>query len=84
MWMQPDISAPGVSILAAWPPETPPTLYAKDGRSVSWNFQSGTSMSCPHVAGAAALVKSAHPHWSPSAIRSALMTTGGLRASLTN
>lgn len=33
-------------------------------------------MSCPHATGAAAYVKSFHPHWSPSAIKSALMTTG--------
>ncbi|KAK0605814.1 hypothetical protein LWI29_030979 [Acer saccharum] len=71
----PDITAPGTSILAAWPTSTPPTLYPADGRSVSWNFQSGTSMSCPHVTGVVALIKSAHPSWSPAAIRSALMTT---------
>jgi subtilisin family serine protease len=33
-------------------------------------------MSCPHVAGAAAYIKTFHPNWSPSAIKSALMTTG--------
>ncbi|KAI9196197.1 hypothetical protein LWI28_021868 [Acer negundo] len=75
----PDITAPGTTILAAWPTSTPPTLYPADGRSVNWNFQSGTSMSCPHVAGVVALIKSAHPSWSPAAIRSALMTTGTLK-----
>ncbi|KAJ9541499.1 hypothetical protein OSB04_028005 [Centaurea solstitialis] len=72
---QPDISAPGVSILAAWPPEISPTSTDIDQRSVEWNFQSGTSMSCPHVSGVVALLKSLHPNWSPAAIRSALMTT---------
>ncbi|KAJ0495318.1 putative cucumisin [Helianthus annuus] len=33
-------------------------------------------MACPHVTAAAAFIKSFHPDWSPSAIKSALMTTG--------
>lgn len=74
-FLKPDITAPGINILAAWPPNISPTSFNIDGRSVNWNFLSGTSMSCPHVSGVVALLKSAHPHWSPAAIRSALMTT---------
>ncbi|KAK9168275.1 hypothetical protein Syun_000415 [Stephania yunnanensis] len=71
----PDITAPGVNILAAWSTLAPPTSETQDTRSVKYNIISGTSMSCPHVSGAAAYVKTFHPDWSPSAIKSALMTT---------
>ncbi|KAK4441060.1 Subtilisin-like protease SBT3.18 [Sesamum alatum] len=74
-FLKPDITAPGVNILAAWPPNIPPSMFPDDERQVHWNFLSGTSMSCPHVSGVVALLKSAHPNWSPAAIRSALMTT---------
>ncbi|XP_012471756.1 subtilisin-like protease SBT3.18 [Gossypium raimondii] len=77
--LKPDITAPGINILAAWPPQTPPTLQPSDGRLVRWNFQSGTSMSCPHVTGVGALLKSVHPGWSPAATRSAIMTTAYTR-----
>ncbi|URD94171.1 Subtilase family [Musa troglodytarum] len=59
--IKPDITAPGFLILAA----------VKD----SYKFESGTSMACPHVSGVAALLKAAHPRWSPAAIKSALVTT---------
>ncbi|XP_062213838.1 subtilisin-like protease SBT3.18 [Phragmites australis] len=73
--LKPDVTAPGVNILAAWPPTSSPTVIPLDGRSTKWNFDSGTSMSCPHVSGIAAVVKSVHPTWSPAAVKSALMTT---------
>ncbi|PKI68380.1 hypothetical protein CRG98_011288, partial [Punica granatum] len=73
--MKPDVSAPGANILAAFPPNLPPTPFAGDDRRVKFLVKSGTSMSCPHVAGAAAYVKTFHPDWSPSAVKSALMTT---------
>ncbi|KZV44976.1 Subtilisin serine endopeptidase family protein [Dorcoceras hygrometricum] len=73
--LKPDVTAPGVEILAAFSPLSSPSEFPQDKRSVKYNILSGTSMSCPHVAGAAAYVKSFHPKWSPSAIKSALMTT---------
>lgn len=74
--MQPDLTAPGVDILAAWSEATTVTGEKGDTRVVPYNIISGTSMSCPHASGAAAYVKSFHPTWSPAAIKSALMTTG--------
>ncbi|OVA20908.1 Peptidase S8/S53 domain [Macleaya cordata] len=77
--LKPDITAPGLNILAAWSESSSPTKLESDHRRVNYNILSGTSMSCPHVAAAAALVKAIHPTWSSAAIRSALMTTAGLR-----
>ncbi|KAK6239935.1 hypothetical protein QUC31_005404 [Theobroma cacao] len=73
--IKPDVTAPGMNILAAWPPLLSPTQLESDKRSVLFNVVSGTSMSCPHVSGIAALIKSVHKDWSPAAIKSALMTT---------
>lgn len=75
--VQPDISAPGLGILAAYSKLASMTGHpGYDKRYVDYKIASGTSMACPHVAAAAAYVKSFHPTWSPAAIKSALMTTG--------
>ncbi|MCD9640303.1 Subtilisin-like protease sbt3 [Datura stramonium] len=73
---KPDILAPGVLILAAYPPNVFATsLGANIELSTDYILESGTSMAAPHAAGIAAMLKAAHPEWSPSAIRSAMMTT---------
>lgn len=74
--LQPDISAPGVEILAAFSPEISPSSSVYDTRRVKYSVLSGTSMSCPHVTGVAAYIRTFHPQWSPSMIKSAIMTTG--------
>ncbi len=68
--IKPDVTAPGVNILAG---NTPTPTLGRPGQL----FQSisGTSMSSPHVAGLMALLDQAHPEWSPAAVKSALMTT---------
>ncbi|XP_054781835.1 cucumisin-like [Prosopis cineraria] len=73
--LKPDIAAPGVNILAAWNPNSPPSKVKGDKRQADYNFQFGTSMACPHVTALAAYIKSFHPSWSPAAIKSAIMTT---------
>jgi len=67
--LKPDLSAPGVDVLAAVAPAS--------NHSRTYDFMSGTSMAAPHVAGIAALIRAEHPGWSPMAIKSALMTTAG-------
>ncbi|BFG31578.1 hypothetical protein CerSpe_178520 [Prunus speciosa] len=69
--LKPDIIGPGVSILAAWPVSVDNGTEGK----ATFNMVSGTSMSCPHLSGIAALLKGSHPDWSPAAIKSAIMTT---------
>ncbi|MED6119487.1 hypothetical protein PIB30_012394 [Stylosanthes scabra] len=77
--LKPDVIGPGVNILAAWSEAIGPSGLAQDTRKTNFNIMSGTSMSCPHISGLAALLKAAHPEWSPSAIKSALMTTAYTR-----
>ncbi|XP_059653728.1 CO(2)-response secreted protease-like [Cornus florida] len=75
--LKPDITAPGIAILGAT------TSDGEDSVPMRWNeswfgFKSGTSMACPHVTGAAAFIKSVHHTWTPSVIKSALMTTASV------
>ncbi len=71
--IKPDITAPGVQILAGHTP-TPDTITTGPPGEY---FQAiaGTSMSSPHIAGSAILEKALHPTWTPGQIKSALMTT---------
>ncbi len=67
--LKPDIIAPGQDILAA---VAPPGNGGRD-----FDLYSGTSMSSPHVAGLAALLKDLHPTWTVAMIKSSLMTSAG-------
>ncbi|KAM1034598.1 hypothetical protein EV2_039079 [Malus domestica] len=73
--LKPDLTAPGVDILAAWSPVAPPSIDFHDTKSVDYNIISGTSMSCPRASVAAAFVKAAHPEWLAASIKSAVLTT---------
>ena len=70
---KPDITAPGVQILAGQTPLPATTTAGPQGQL----FQAiqGTSMSSPHIAGTGALLKALHPNWTPGQIKSAIMTT---------
>ncbi|WP_299517638.1 cell wall-binding repeat-containing protein [uncultured Serinicoccus sp.] len=66
--LKPDITAPGVDVIAAVSPA---------GSATGSNFDSlsGTSMSAPHIAGLAALMMQDNPDWGPMGVKSAMMTT---------
>jgi subtilisin family serine protease len=68
--LKPDITAPGVQILAG---NTPTAFLGTPGQL----FQAigGTSMSSPHIAGIGALLRDRHPDWTPDEMQSAIMTS---------
>jgi subtilisin family serine protease len=72
-FLKPDVTAPGVQILAGTTPTPESIVEGPPGEY----FQAiaGTSMSAPHVAGAGLLMLAEHPGWTPGQVRSALMTT---------
>jgi subtilisin family serine protease len=70
--IKPDVTAPGVDVYAAF--NTP--LTSVPPTAPEYGIISGTSMSSPHAAGAAALLRKLKPGWTPSQLKSALMTTG--------
>jgi subtilisin family serine protease len=74
--IKPDVSAPGVNVLSATvavgAAETNTGTMFDPSRYIR---ASGTSFACPHTAGAVALIKQAHPDWSPAVVRTALINT---------
>ena len=64
--LKPDIAAPGTNILSAFSP---------DDSDSNFGTLTGTSMASPHVAGAAAVMKSLHSDWSATDIKTALTST---------
>ncbi|MFO1442563.1 S8 family serine peptidase [Bacillus sp. Bva_UNVM-123] len=68
-WMiKPDVSAPGVNIVSTVPTHDPANPHG-------YGAKQGTSMASPHVAGAAALILQANPHWGIDEVKAALMNT---------
>lgn len=65
--LKPDITAPGVDVIAAVAPP--------GNGGLDFNSYSGTSMSAPHIAGLALLMAQENPEWSVAATKSAMMTT---------
>lgn len=78
--LKPDVTAPGVDIIAGGTPGLTEAQHADIVNGtlvppVEYVSMQGTSMSAPHVAGLSALLRQKHPGWSPAMIKSALMTT---------
>jgi subtilisin family serine protease len=68
--LKPDITAPGVQILAGNSPLDTNALPGQLFQAIG-----GTSMSSPHIAGIGALLKDLHPNWTPAEMQSAIMTS---------
>lgn len=68
-----------MNIIAAFSEAVGPTGEPEDHRRTPYYVLSGTSMSCPHVAGVVGLMRTLHPDWSPAAIKSAIMITSRTR-----
>jgi subtilisin family serine protease len=66
--VKPDVVAPGVNVLSSFP-------VANCDGDPCWAFLQGTSMSSPHLAGSAAVLRSLHPDWSAAQVRSAIVNT---------
>ncbi|HYW69543.1 MAG TPA: S8 family serine peptidase [Pyrinomonadaceae bacterium] len=75
--VKPDISAPGVQVFAACPPGSLLGALAAVANPLTPNYIriDGTSMATPHTTGAVALIKQAHPDWTPDVVRTALINT---------
>jgi hypothetical protein len=74
-WIKPDVTAPGVQVLAGTTPAADQTTADNGPQGNLYMAIAGTSMSSPHAAGVSLLVKAAHPTWTPEEIKSALMTS---------
>ena len=74
-WIKPDVTAPGIQVLAGTTPQPDQTTADNGPAGNLFMAIAGTSMSSPHAAGVSALVKAAHPDWTPEMIKSALMTS---------
>ena len=72
-FIKPDVTAPGIQVLAGMTPQPTGSVNGPPGNL--YQAIAGTSMSSPHAAGVSALVKAAHPDWTPAMIKSALMTS---------
>jgi subtilisin family serine protease len=74
-WIKPDITAPGIEILAGNSAEPSASEVASGPPGENFQAIAGTSMSAPHSTGVAALVFAAHPTWTPGQVKSAMMTS---------